>query len=71
MNVLPDTPIRSLSVNNRKARAMTDFKGKPHENLGRMSLATDGKYLYFTWVEDFGNIWVMDVGVKNGDWLIY
>jgi hypothetical protein len=61
MNVLPDTPIRSLSVNNRKARAMTDFKGKPHENLGRMSLATDGKYLYFTWVEDFGNIWVMDV----------
>jgi hypothetical protein len=61
MNVLPDTPIRSLSVNNRKARAMTDFKGKPHGNLGRMSLATDGKYLYFTWVEDFGNIWVMDV----------
>jgi len=40
---------------------MTDFKGKPHGNLGRTSLATDGKYLYFTWVEDFGNIWVMDV----------
>ena len=61
MNVLPDTPILSLSVNNRKARAMTDFKGKPHGNLGRMSLATDGKHRHFTWEEDFGDIWVMDV----------
>jgi hypothetical protein len=26
-----------------------------------MSLATDGEYLYFTWEEDFGDIWVMDV----------
>jgi len=39
----------------------TDFKGKPRGNLGCMSLATDGKYLYFTWEEDFGDIWVMDV----------
>jgi hypothetical protein len=61
MNVLPDTPIWSLSVNNRKARAMTDFKGKPRGNLGCMSLGTDGKYLYFTWEEDFGDIWLMDV----------
>ena len=61
MNVLTDTPIWSLSVNNRKARAMTDFKGKPHGNLGRMSLATDGKCRNFTWEDDFGDIWVMDV----------
>jgi hypothetical protein len=26
-----------------------------------MSLGTDGKYLYFTWEEDFGDIWLMDV----------
>jgi hypothetical protein len=24
-------------------------------------LATDGKYLHFTWREDAGDIWVMDV----------
>jgi hypothetical protein len=24
-------------------------------------LATDGKYLYFTWRGDMGDIWVMDV----------
>jgi hypothetical protein len=45
-----------------------DFKGKPRGNLGRMSLATDGKYVYFTWEEDFGDIWVMDVEWGSEKW---
>jgi serine/threonine protein kinase len=40
-------------------RPLTDFVGK------RGSLATldgtDGEYLYFTWREDVGDLWVMDV----------
>jgi TolB protein len=41
------------------ARKLTDFSVK----RGSMEdcLATDGQYLYFTWFEDAGDIWVMDV----------
>lgn len=41
-------------------RPVTDFRGK-RGSLGLWGLATDGKYLYFTWEEDTGDIWVMDV----------
>jgi TolB protein len=41
-------------------RPVTDFAGK-RGRLGREALATDGRYLYFTWEEDLGDIWVMDV----------
>jgi TolB protein len=42
-----------------EVRKLTDFSGK----RGSMwyGLATDGQYLYFTWREDAGDIWVMDV----------
>ncbi|MGH9390025.1 MAG: TolB family protein, partial [Vicinamibacteria bacterium] len=42
-----------------EVRKLTDFSGK----RGSMwfTLATDGQYLYFTWREDRGDIWVMDV----------
>ena len=39
---------------------MSDFSGK-RGNPGVYALATDGQYLYFTWEEDLGDIWVMDV----------
>jgi TolB protein len=42
-------------------RPVTDFSGK-RGRLGREALATDGRYLYFTWEDDLGDIWVMDVG---------
>jgi Tol biopolymer transport system component len=29
--------------------------------LGAVTLASDGRYVYFTWEEDFSDIWVMDV----------
>jgi hypothetical protein len=40
-------------------RRLTDFAGRP----GRLFRAfdTDGKYVYFTWREDHGDLWVMDV----------
>jgi TolB protein len=42
-----------------EVRKLTDFSGM----RGSMedSVATDGQYLYFTWLEDAGDIWVMDV----------
>ncbi len=37
-----------------------DLTGRPGE-VGGLSLDTDGEFLYFTWQEDLGDIWVMDV----------
>lgn len=45
-------------------RPVTDFRGE-RGSLGFFGLATDGKYLYFTWQEDTGDIWVMDVIEKR------
>lgn len=38
---------------------MTDLKGR--SGTAGWSIATDGSYLYFTWWEYVGDIWVMDV----------
>lgn len=50
----------AVSVEDGSERPITNFSGKPG-NLGAHGLATDGNYLYFTWEEDLGDIWVMDV----------
>ena len=41
-------------------RPLTDFSGK-YGVIGIEALATDGQQLYFTWAEDLGDLWVMDV----------
>jgi hypothetical protein len=51
-----------LSVRDSKVSRLTKLEGR-RGNIGD-NFATDGRYLYFTWREDDGNIWVMDV-VKN------
>ncbi len=50
----------AVSLDDRKERALTDFTRRRGE-LGTYALATDGDYLYFTWQDDLGDIWVMDV----------
>jgi Tol biopolymer transport system component len=52
-----DVWVRSLSDGTE--RPLTDLSGRPG-TLGLFGLATDGKYIYFTWQEDLGDIWVMD-----------
>ncbi len=47
-------------------RRLTDLVGKRGE-LGILSLTTDGRYLYFSWEEDTGDIWVMDVVAEESD----
>lgn len=41
-------------------RQLTDFRGR-RGSLSPEALATDGKYLYFSWRVDLGDIWVMDM----------
>lgn len=40
-------------------RQLTDFVGRSGY-LGSVD-GTDGEYIYFTWREDHGDLWVMDV----------
>lgn len=48
-----------LSLGNGKVSRLTKLEGR-RGNIGT-DLATDGRYLYFIWREDEGDIWVMDV----------
>lgn len=41
-------------------RPLVDLKGR-RGSIGVYGTPTDGKYVYFVWTEDVGNLWVMDV----------
>jgi Tol biopolymer transport system component len=49
----------ALSLEDRREYPITDLAGR--RGSLQYGLATDGKYLYFLWWEDVGDIWVMDV----------
>ena len=42
-------------------RLAADLAGGRRGHIGSEAFATDGEYLYFTWEDDLGDIWVMDV----------
>ena len=48
-----------VSLGNGKVSRLTKLEGR-RGNIGS-DFATDDRYLYFTWREDDGDIWVMDV----------
>jgi TolB protein len=50
----------AVSLEDRSERALTAFEGR-RGHLASRGLATDGRYLYFRWEEEFGDIWVMNV----------
>ena len=49
-----------VSLDDGSERVMTDLSGR-RGSMGPTALATDGNYLYFTWEDDLGDIWVMDM----------
>ena len=49
-----------VSLDDGLERVMTDFSGR-RGSMGPIALATDESYLYFTWEDDLGDIWVMDM----------
>ena len=57
---LRDQNIWRVSAHGGDERPMTDLVGK-RGLMWPVSLTTDDRYLYFTWGEDTGDIWVMDV----------
>ena len=57
---LRDNNVWTLDLESESEYPLTDFVGRPGQ-LGP-HLDTDGDYIYFTWGEALGDIWVMDVG---------
>jgi Tol biopolymer transport system component len=55
-----DNNLWMLSLEDGAERRLTDFAEKRGALTGG-GLGTDGEYVYFTWVEDRADIWVMDV----------
>jgi len=49
-----------VSATGRDKRPLTDLRGR-RGGLVPNSLASDGRYLYFAWQEDLGDIWIADL----------
>jgi Tol biopolymer transport system component len=56
----PTESLCAIDIEDRRKRLVADLSQK-RGSLGSFSLSTDGSYLYFTWEEKLGDIWVMDV----------
>ena len=52
-----------VSLETGEVSRLTKLPGR-RGSLGS-SIATDGRYLYFNWSEDVGDIWVMDVATDD------
>ena len=50
----------ALLVDDRREAPLTNLTGR-RGILQTTALATDGKYLYFTWRDDLGDMWTMDL----------
>ena len=50
----------NLHLATKKERRLTDLAGR-RGSMGFQTPSTDGKYIYFTWRDDLGDIWVIDV----------
>jgi Tol biopolymer transport system component len=52
--------IWKLALSSREEQPITALTGKRGQ-IGGPGLATDGTYLYFSWEEPLGDIWVADI----------
>ena len=54
------TDLLAISPDDGRERVLTDL-GDRRGVLGQFALATDGRYLYFTWDESVADLWMMTV----------
>ena len=55
-----------LSPKDGEEQLVVDLTGR-RGRLDRFSLATDGEFLYFSWEEDEGDLWLMDVVMDGSE----
>ncbi len=58
--------IWALSLDSRRERAVTAFSGR-RGALGRLGLDIDQEFIYFTWEESRGDIWVAEISASAAD----
>ena len=49
-----------VEADGKRERAVTDLRGR-RGTIVTNSIATDGRFLYFSWQEDLGDLWVADL----------
>jgi eukaryotic-like serine/threonine-protein kinase len=67
IHVIDEAGLRAVTVADRRPRSTMSFRGR-HGNLvltGASAVSRDGRFVYFIWREDQGDIWLMDV-VRGG-----
>ncbi len=52
------------AIGKSTGRLLVDLSGRPGE-MGFYGTPTDGRFVYFVWSDDLGDIWVMDI-VSSG-----
>lgn len=65
--VIGETGLRAVTVADGRMRSTMSFKGR-HGTIVATSgsaVSRDGRFVYFLWREDQGDIWLMDV-VRGG-----
>jgi Tol biopolymer transport system component len=61
----PGGDVWAMSVEGREAWPVTALRGR-RGSLGYFTLATDGRFVYFTWEESRAEIWVADLVQPSG-----
>jgi hypothetical protein len=67
IHFVDETGLRAVTVADGRVRSTMSFKGR-HGTFVPTSgsaVSRDGRFVYFIWREDQGDIWVMDV-VRGG-----
>ena len=67
IHVIDETGLKAVTVADGRVRSTMSFKGKHGTFVATSGSAVsrDGRFVYFMWREDQGDIWVMDV-VRRG-----
>ena len=67
IHFIDETGLRAVTVADGRVRSTMSFKGKHGTFVATSGSAVsrDGRFVYFMWREDQGDIWVMDV-VRGG-----
>ncbi len=55
----------ALGIDDRRVRPVTALSGR-RGSLSTLGLATDGRYIYFTWQESRADLWVADIVLPPG-----
>jgi Tol biopolymer transport system component len=55
----------ALSIATGEEQPVTELTGR-RGKLGKIGLAADGRYVYFTWEESRADIWVADIVQQQG-----